>query len=651
MKIPFTNVEVFTRSKPGQVGNIQHPVGNGESALRADLTTAQILRVNEQIRTFGKLREQVSELMESHAALKRSYDAGATTKFNTDFKGTYGTANTEIFSHFYTIWARARTIAKDTPQGKAIMRTHRNNIVGHNPFSLTMRLGKRVTKPHPKTGAEVKVFEADEDANLQVEQEWADFCQPENFTVRRTISAMEAANQMVIGAKTIGSVLIRLWRGAPNKYGFAVDLLESDRLQLNYQGRAPGSGNPIRGSIEYDPQWNYPVAYWILTRHPGEFVGQRNYPGGKGGEVMRERVPAENIIHFNNLRDRAEQDIGFTELDACIQAIWRLFQYQKALTYASISSCMKPFWIKKNYPTGMSYSVEDFAKMVDGFAKGAGLPSAMAGAAGEETQRQQGLQQRTSTETPGSTVELEYGLELMQTDPKFPIEAAHEFQIDNSKEIASAASVSYSDLTGDFQSLGYIAAQMSQRPSRDDAMVFQEHLIGTAWKRIFGEWVRSSILFGALDFPLARMDELLRAARFRGKRFPFTDELREVQALVLKLDGGIISMQQAQDLMPDGIDIAELVAQRSEYKQLLESYDLPTSDAPTTVTDNETDPGEPPVAGDGAEQPAAAGTPGKKKGSVTAQMQKSRAGQHGTRLAARDSLTRQLLGESLNGVH
>ena len=49
------------------------------------------------------------------------------------FEGTYGKANTEIFTDFYKVWARARTLAKDTPQGKAILRTHRNNIVGHKP--------------------------------------------------------------------------------------------------------------------------------------------------------------------------------------------------------------------------------------------------------------------------------------------------------------------------------------------------------------------------------------------------------------------------------------------------------------------------------------------------------------------------------------
>ena len=143
------------------------------------------------------------------------------------------------------------------------------------------------------------------------------------------------------------------------------------------------------------------------------------------------------------------------------------------------------------------------------------------------------------------------------------------------------------------------------------------------WKRIFREWFKSANMFGVFDFPAAREDEIVRAARFRGKRFPFTDELREVQALVLKLDAGAISMQQAQDLMPDGIDIEDLVAQRSEYQQLLEAYGLPDMMAPTQVKDSEDDPdAEPPQAGSGSDNAPAASKPEKAKGSVTAKGQK-----------------------------
>jgi hypothetical protein len=37
----------------------------------------------------------------------RAYDAAVTDNYNSDFKGTFTSANTEIFPHRYTIRARA----------------------------------------------------------------------------------------------------------------------------------------------------------------------------------------------------------------------------------------------------------------------------------------------------------------------------------------------------------------------------------------------------------------------------------------------------------------------------------------------------------------------------------------------------------------
>jgi capsid protein len=163
---------------------------------------------------------------------------------------------------------------------------------------------------------------------------------------------------------------------------------------------------------------------------------------------------------------------------------------------------------------------------------------------------------------------------------------------------------------------------MSQRPSRDFAMVNQENIIDVVVLRIFERHLKSAITFGVYDLDIKRLDEFVDAARFRGKRFPFTDELREVQALVLKLDAKIITPQQAQDLLPDGMDIEDIIAQWAEWNERLEAYGMPTEEAPTQVRENE-DEQLPPEAGGGAGAAPATTKPAKAKGSVTAGMQKN----------------------------
>ena len=615
MKIPFTNREVVKRSAPPITGAVMKPV-------RVMPNEAPLMRAMTDL--SARLARDASEHNEK---MFRSYDAGGGfVNFDPNIKGTYGTANTEIFSFFYKIWARVRTLAKDTPHGKAIVRTYKNNIVGHDPFSLTLRVGKNTKQPHPETGEMVTVFVPEEDLNRQVPLEWKKFLGHKNFTIRKTISALEGGNQMVSEIVTIGSVIIRLWRGYPgNKYGFAIDILEADRLQPNYNGRAPGSNNPIRGSIEYDPTWNFPVAYWLLTRHPGEYVGQRNYPGGASGEVMRERVPAEDIIHYNNLRDRAEQDLGFTELEACVQSIYSNFQYAKALTVASLASACKPWVIEKNTPTGLSYapSKSEFEDLM-GSAEQRGMDSLKnQGLGGNNTgdvPAQQGIVANTEAMSPAMTKVLEWGFTMKVLDPKFPIEAASTFRMDNNKEIATAAGISYSALTGDFQSLGYIAAQMSKQPERDNFMVHQAHMIDVVWSEIFKAWLKCSVMAGVFDIPMARLEEVCDAAKFKPKRWPFTDALREVQAMILKKDARMVSAQQIQDEMPDGIDYTDVVAQISEERLLETSHGLPLMDVdPTEAKDTED------VAGPEDEQAGAkttpASRPAKPSGSKTAKGQ------------------------------
>ena len=572
MKIPF--FENLFRSSP------KLKSGRFHADIRPDLTAREMFATQRQIHRFAKIHRQLGDLAQMNEKQTRSYDAGIATKFNADFKGTYSSANGEIMSSDYTVRARSRTICKDTPQGKAILRSYMNNTVGHDPFKLDMRFGKFVTKPDAITGVSQEMFEEDSEFNRAIEAEWEIFGQPENFTVTGQMSRMEAWRIAEASAVRDGFIIMRHTSCFPfNPYGYAIELLECDRLQSQYMGKAD-NGNPIRFSIEYDKRWNRPVAVWLLSRHPGDIFGMSNLIGASSqadDKMFRQRFPMEQIILFNNLRDRAEQDIGFTELDACVQSLWRLFQYEKALTYAAISSCMKPYWIKKNFPTGMQFTADDMGafmqRMNDGTTGGSGM--AEDGTVSSDTslvQRQQGIMQRVSTDVPGSTLDLDYGLELMQTDPKFPIEAAHEFRQDNQRDLAVGSGASYQDVSGDFQNLGFAAALMSQTPKQDQCKVRQQNFIDHPVRKTFREWMRYSILGGAFEKKygispsILKLEDYVQAARFKGKRWAFVNPLVQAQTLIILMEANVISPQQVQDQLPDGISVEDLYSQIAEAK-------------------------------------------------------------------------------------
>jgi lambda family phage portal protein len=543
--------------------------------------------------------EQLRGLQELNQKMFRSYDAAVTTNFNADFRSTFGSANAEILTSTYISRSRARTLAKDIPHGKAIIRTYQNNVVGHDPFRLKMRVGKWENVDGKKK------FVEEEETNRMIEQEWEVAGWPENFSVRKDKSRMEAYRIIEAAAVRDGGILIRHHKGFPNnKYGYAIDLLEIDRLQESYMGKAE-NGNPIRFSIEFD-KFNAPVAYWILTRHPGEVFGYN----GNIPNTWRERVPAEDVILFSNIRDRAEQDVGFTELDSIMQHLHRDAQYDKALAFAAIASCCKPFWIKKSFPTGMNFTAEEFGQWLGQLettqSGGPYSPPTPMGDGGSTVARQQNIGQRMSTEVPASTIQLEYGQELQQLDPRFPVEAAHTFKNDNLRAVSVGAGISYQSLSGDYQSLGFSAARSCSIPERDYFKVRQEHMKHNFVRGHFREWLRYAIMSGVLDLDISRLDEFVGSARFNGKRWPFINPLQDIQATILQLEAGLISPQQVQDEMEDGISIADLYAMLEEANTLQQAHGLFFGDVDVTKPALQSGPpGEVKLAeaGSGADQP------------------------------------------------
>lgn len=497
----------------------------------------------------------------------RSYDAAITTGLNADFRSTFGSANAEILTSLYLSRGRARTLVKDFTTAKAMQRSMQNNVVGHKPFQLKMQYGKYVDGK----------FELDIDVNRMIEKEWEIAGLPENFSVRKDMSRMEGYRIIEASAFRDGSILARHWRDYPdNRYNYAIDLLEADRLQESYMGKAP-NGNTIRFSIERN-QWQAPVAYWLLTRHPGDVFGTEGAYFGVGPNNWRERVDAKDIIHYNNLRDRAEQDIGFTELDASIQALHRNRQYDISLVYAAIASCCKPFWIKKEFPTGMNYTPEMLEQMMNQVQTGPylnGNPGIGTGQANQNpTTTQRGIGTRTDSLTPAQTQEFDYGQSLQQIDPKFPIEAASEFRKDNLRDAANGCGLAYQTASGDYQNLGFSASRQSELPQRDWFKIRQEHMIMNFVRKHFNEWLKSAILCGRLALDITELENYQLAATFQGRRWDYLNPLPDVQADILAMEANIKSPQQIQAEMEDGLPLDTLYSEIEEAEVLRDLHGI-----------------------------------------------------------------------------
>ena len=590
MKIPVLNLEL--RNPFSRAVNV--PATLSALPLSGD-TDADLKMLFERVRGWNgsvspdEVNGAVRAVSDMNQKLVRSYEAALTTGLDADWLGTYGSANTEILPSKFSVRARERTLTKDHAHGRAIPQIIADNVVGDDPFELEMTVMRPPTSAEKveagdDANAEDKV--EDTDVNDAIENWWKKFIQMENFTVNGNMSFIEALRVIIIGTVSPGNVIAREYQGfGLNSFGYAIDLLEEDRLQETYVGAY--NGNPIRGSMEFDKQFpRRVVAYWLLTRHPGEFFSPGLGDSGKNGsrnEFFRERVSADEIILFSNLRERPEQDRGMSNMAAAMPAQWKKEQYARSLTVAAICSCIRAFVIEKKMPTGIEMPPELQSAWRNVMAN-------MSGGGNDPAQTQQGAGQPVKVLKPGQERELPWGYEAKVLAPQFPIEAAHEFIQDLLREIAVGTDVPFQELSGDYQNLGFMAAlsckQPFQRKMRVRQNVLKEHL-----RRIFKNALRQSITVGWFDrncdakvadkILLSRLEEFVDAHKFKAQQFEFINPLVQMQGLIIGAESKIYTDQQVQDIVPGGQKVERHYAELARERKMKLKLGLPLNEEVT----------------------------------------------------------------------
>lgn len=493
--------------------------------------------------------------------IQRMYDAAGTTNLNGDFFNTIGSANAEILTSLYIMRARSRTLVKDNPYAKGIVRTKRNNVVGHDPFRLEMKVGKKDANGK---------FIPEQEINDKIEAWWEKAGRKEYCTVRKDMSRLEMYHAAIASVVRDGSILARHRRGYDNKMGYALELIDADRLQESYMGRSQ-RGNNIRFSIERD-KFGAPVYYWILTRHPGDlFQYNGNIPN-----TWREEVPAADIIHFNNLRERPEQDIGVPDLDCTIQRLHRIDQFDIAHTTAAVMSAAKGIWIERDIPTGSNYETDQTTR--DG--------------------------EKINHVSPGEAEILPVGYKAKQLDPKFPIETGPEFKKDSLRGVGAGSGVPYHSLANDLSSVNFSSGRLGETAARDDYMVMQELMIGDFVRCHFNEALKYGILSGQCDVPFDRLEEFQDAAEFHGRRWGYINPLQDAQADVLRIEAGLDSRDNVIMNSERGGDVEKVNAEIASGRESDASHGLDfTSADPTTPNTEKRPPGTTEPNPDGAQPP------------------------------------------------
>lgn len=481
---------------------------------------------------------------------QRMYQGAQVTRLTADWPITLTSANAEILVSAIGTRSRLRQLERDDDYMRQMLALLENNVVGDHGITLRMKLKKA-------DGS------YDQDLIHVIRAAWHDYLEEENCTVMGNMDGVKVQRLATRCLARDGALLLRIHTPYDNEYNFALEPIEIDRLDHFWNRPAVGTANEIQFGVEVN-KFKKPVAYWILTRHPGDVFAWRT------GPKYRERVPAEDIIAIWDV-ERAGQWIGMPLWPSIGNRLNHLHRYEESEAIAARAAAAKGGWFEKTNANGEYTGPED----------------------------EQG--NKISDTEPGQWEELPIGWKAVQNDPTHPTDAYPYFIKGQLRGAAAGANLPYNSVANDLEGVNYSSIRAGLLDARDSFKWLQRLLTKKLMRRWFREWLPIAIMSGKIPgVQMVQMQQVKAAAQWQGRRWPWIDPLKDVQAALLAIGGGLDSRRNV--IAEDGGDIDEVFEEQKEDRELAEQHGLDFSGA------------EKPVIESGPENPEAGGDKPKKVG-------------------------------------
>lgn len=341
--------------------------------------------------------------------LAQSFDATSGGRRTAGWKRNASDANTANLGSLARLREIARDLRRNNGWAKRAIEVIANNTVGW--------------------GIEAKVKSDNPDIAEQAQALWLTWASSPRCDYDGQLPLAGLMALVMEAVAESGEALI-VAEPARSSDGLAIPLrirvLEPDYLDTARDGAAE-NGNAIVQGIELDGRGRR-VAYWLYDEHPG----------ATGGAIMRasfrnfgsKRVPAEKVLHVYRVT-RPGQMRGYSWLAAAIARLHDLADYEDAkLLQQKIAACFGAF-------------VQD----LDG--------------AGEAIGEQSTTDPLLEKLQPGHISYLRPGQSVAFAQPPSVADVG-EFSKSQKQAIASALSITYEDMTGDYSMVNFSSARMAR---------------------------------------------------------------------------------------------------------------------------------------------------------------------------------------------
>lgn len=434
----------------------------------------------------------------------RAFDGAKHDHLTFGWKATNASADHDIRAALDTLRARSRSLAQNNDYMRKFLRMVSGNVVGPKGF-----LFKSFARDILPDGSE----QPDDAARDVIERHYARWCSPKggaDITGRDSLAGL-----LKLGAKAVardGEYLYRKLRGAAarNPYGFALQMLDVDRLDVQRNGEF--NGNEVCMGVEFDAV-GMPVAYHLLTQHPGGLT----YVMPKGQRY--ERVPAADILH-GFIADRPEQRRGVPWAHTAMLRLEMLGKFQTAALVAA----------RKGAET-----VGVLTRTTDADVPNPGEP-----AIGE---RDAETGQAYETSLPGTWETLPTGYSMQAYESRYPDQVFGQFVKDALRGVASGLGVAYNGIANDLEGVNFSSIRAGVIEERECWTELQNWFIEQLVTPVFLEWLSLGLLGGAITFPAgaalpaSKIDKFYPHT-FTGRRWQWVDPEKDAQANILAVQNG-----------------------------------------------------------------------------------------------------------------
>lgn len=462
-----------------------------------------------------KPQEQKRSVPHKNAAEHKRYAVAKQQASSTDrFRGGSRSVDSNLRNELVKIREASRNAGDDIGYVKRYFSMVQTHVVGESGLRL-------------QSDVKSKKGDALRDINRAIETAFLEWAELGSAEVGGRMSWIGVQDLVAKTVAQDGEVLIRYHYDQTNKYGFSVELIEADLLDVTLN-QTLNNGNRIVMGVELN-QSNRRVAYHLLTSHPGDdtwLAGGRRY----------ERIDAEEM-DLLYIPWRPGQNRGIPWAHASLLEMYQINGMRDSqLTSARIASANMGF-----------YERDPEQEVDDDFD--------------EEGELLQELEAGQMSVVPE-------GYKVNQTNFQPPQNG--DFQKDALRGASSGMDVNYNVVGNDYEGVSFSSLRQAILEDRDAWKRKQRWLIEQLATPVFKRWLKMALLKNAIPGLKASQLSLLLKHKFHGRRWQWVDPLKDEQAAGAALDN--LTTSPMHILRDKGIDPEDVAAGWEEFGKLMSPH-------------------------------------------------------------------------------